>query len=75
MPRRSMSPSTVEVTLVSSTPRAAAMLAIPEVRQAASAGSSISAGVGAWSLPTNTSGWSVSMTVGCWCCISWPAPK
>ena len=35
MPSRSMSPSTVEVTLVSSTPRAAAMLAMPAVRQAA----------------------------------------
>ena len=35
MPSRSMSPSTVEVTLVSATPRAAAMLTMPAVRQAA----------------------------------------
>ena len=46
MPSRSMSPSTVEVTLVSSTPRAAAMLAMPAVRQAAMACSRYSTGVG-----------------------------
>ena len=46
MPLRSMSPSTVEVTSVSSTPRAAAMLARPAVRQPASAWSRYSTGVG-----------------------------
>ncbi len=46
MPSRSMSPSTVEETLFSSTPRAEAMLAMPEVRQAAMACSRYSTGVG-----------------------------
>ena len=46
MPSRSMSPSTVDSTSVRFTPRAAAMLAMPAVRQAASACSRNSTGVG-----------------------------
>ena len=50
-------------------------MTIPAVRQAAMACSRYSTGVGAWSEPTRTSGWSDSTTVSCRCCISWPAPK
>ncbi len=51
-----MSPSIVEVTLVSVTLRAAAMLAMPAVRQAASACRTYSTGVGPSSSPTKTAG-------------------
>ena len=69
-----MSPSTVELTLVSSTPRAAATLAMPAVRQAAMACSTYSTGVGASSWPTRTAGWSDSTSVTCLCSISCIAP-
>src|SRR6266498_850675 len=62
MPLRSMSPVTVERTSVSRTRRAAAMLARPAVRHAASACSTNSTGVGPWSWPTRTAGWSASKT-------------
>ena len=55
-----MSPSTVDSTSVRLTPRAAAMLAMPAVRQAASACSRYSTGVGPLSVPTSTAGWSAS---------------
>ena len=44
------------------------------VSEATSRAAATSAGVGAWSAPTRTAGWSASMVVGaaCWC--SWPAP-
>src|SRR5690606_6281436 len=48
--------------------RAAAMLARPAVRHDASACSRNSTGVGPWSLPTSTAGWSASYTK----VISWP---
>src|SRR5688572_33415001 len=66
-----MSPSTVDVTLCSSTRRAAAMLAKPAVRQEAIACSTNSIGVGAWSCPTRTAGWSASNVVTFLCSISW----
>ncbi len=75
MPLRSMSPATSERTSVSRTPRAAAMLARPAVRQAASACSTYSTGVGPLSVPTSTAGWSASK----WKVRSWvrssPTPK
>ena len=74
MPRRSMSPSTVDSTSVRLTLRAAAMLANPAVRQAASVCSTNSAGVGALSVPTSTAGWSASYTWACWWVISCMAP-
>jgi hypothetical protein len=55
-----MSPSTVDSTSVSFTPRAAAMLPMPAVMQAAIAWSRNSTGVGALSAPTSTFGWSAS---------------
>src|SRR5512133_4066096 len=75
MPLRSMSPVTVERTSVSRTPRAAAMLAKPAVRQAASACSTNSTGVGPWSRPTSTAGWSASNTKVRSCERSSPTPK
>ncbi len=60
MPSRFMSPSIVDSTEFSVTPRAAATLAIPAVRQVPSACSRNSTGVGPWSLPTRTAGWSAS---------------
>ena len=51
MPLRSMSPVTVDRTSVRVTLRAAAMLAMPAVRQAARAWSTNSTGVGPLSLP------------------------
>ena len=74
MPRRSMSPSSIDSTLVSVTPRTAAMLPMPAVRQVASACSTHSTGVGAWSLPHSTAGWSPSAMVACLCMCSPPAP-
>ncbi len=74
MPSRSMSPSTVEETLFSFTPRAAAMLAMPEVRQAAMPWSRYSIGVGPLSCPTSTAGWSETTSVSCACSISCIAP-
>ena len=74
MPSRSMSPSTVEVTERSSTPRAAAMFARPDVRQAAIPWSRYSTGAGALSVPTSTAGWSESTTVTFWCSSSCMAP-
>ena len=53
-----MSPVTVELTEVRWTPRAAAMLTSPAVRQAAKACSRNSTGVGPWSEPVRTGGWS-----------------
>src|SRR3954454_2518567 len=74
-PLRSMSPVTVERTSVSRTPRAAAMLARPAVRQVARACSTYSTGVGPLSRPTRTAGWSASN----WKLRSWvrsaPTPK
>ena len=55
-----MSPSTVEATRCRVMPRAAAMFARPEVRQAAMACSRNSTGVGPLLLPTRTAGWSAS---------------
>src|SRR6266508_233322 len=75
MPLRSMSPVTVERTSVSLTLRAAAMLARPAVRQAASACSTNSTGVGPWSWPTRTAGWSASKTKVCSWVRSSPTPK
>ncbi len=69
-----MSPSTVERTSVSVTPRAAAMLAIPEVMQAAIAWSRNSTGVGASSPPTSTAGWSASYSWTPLCACTPPAP-
>ena len=60
MPSRSMSPSTVDETRRRVTPRAAAMFARPEVRQAAMACRRNSAGVGPRFDPTSTVGWSAS---------------
>src|SRR6266536_1213605 len=74
MPSRSMSPSTVEETSVRVTPRAAAMLAMPAVRQAARACSTYSTGVGPLSAPTSTGGWSASNVNGCRWVISCLAP-
>src|SRR3954447_3052283 len=74
MPSRSMSPSTVEDTSVRVTPRAAATLAMPAVRQAASACSRYSTGVGPLSDPTSTGGWSASKVNGCRWVISCFAP-
>jgi hypothetical protein len=65
-----MSPLTVERTSVSRTFRAAAMLARPAVRHAASACSRNSTGVGPLSWPTSTAGWSTSKTK----VRSWRAP-
>src|SRR4051794_21855723 len=62
-PSRSMSPVTVEVTALSRTPRAAAMLTMPAVRHAARACSRNSTGIGALSAPVSTWGWSASSTV------------
>ena len=70
-----MSPSTVDSTDVRLMPRAAAMLAMPAVRQAASACSRNSTGVGPLSVPTSTAGWSASKVNGCLWVISWVAPK
>jgi hypothetical protein len=56
MPSRSMSPSTVEVTLRRVMPRAAAMFATPAVMQAAIACRRNSTGVGPWFVPTRTAG-------------------
>ena len=70
-----MSPSTVEVTSVSSTPRAAAMLASPAVRQPASAWSRYSTGSGLGPIPTSTFGWSTSRVVACSWVRSSPTPK
>ena len=75
MPLRSMSPVTVERTSVSVTPRAAAMLARPAVRQAARACSTNSTGVGPLSRPTSTAGWSASKTNSRSCERSSPTPK
>src|SRR5215475_5428171 len=74
MPSRSMSPSTVEETSVRVTPRAAAMLAMPAVRQAARACSTYSTGVGPLSVPTSTGGWSASNVNGSRWFISCLAP-
>src|SRR6266508_119779 len=74
MPLRSMSPDTVECTSVSRTPRAAAMLASPAVRQAASACSTYSTGVGPLSRPTSTAGWSASKWKLRSCARSAPTP-
>src|SRR3954447_1183874 len=74
MPSRSMSPSTEDSTLVRVMPRAAAMFATPDVRQAAMACSRYSTGVGPWSVPTSTSGWSETTSVRWRCAISWPTP-
>src|SRR5438128_10952381 len=75
MPSRSISPSTVEETSVRVTPRAAAMLARPAVRQAARACSTYSTGVGPLSRPTRTAGWSASKTNVRSCARSSPTPK
>src|SRR5215207_210927 len=75
MPLRSMSPYTVEWTSVSRMPRAAAMLASPAVRQAASACSMYSTGVGPLSWPTSTAGWSASKWKLRSCVRSSPTPK
>ena len=69
-----MSPSTVEETSVKVTPRAAAMLAMPAVRQAARACSTYSTGVGPLSVPTSTGGWSASNVNGSRWFISCLAP-
>ena len=74
MPSRLMSPSTVEETLFSFTPRAEAMLATPAVRQAAMACSRYSTGVGPLSWPTSTAGWSETTSVSCACSICCIAP-
>src|SRR6266545_3268071 len=75
MPLRSISPVTVECTSVSRMPRAAAILARPAVRQAASACSTNSTGVGPLSWPTSTAGWSASKTKLRWWVRSSPTPK
>ena len=74
MPRRSMSPSTVDVTSVSGIPRAAAMFARPLVRQAARACRRSSTGVGPWSVPVRIGGWSASYRWSVARVNSWPAP-
>src|SRR5690242_20544083 len=74
MPSRSISPSTVEETSVKVMPRAAAMLAMPAVRQAARACSTYSTGVGPLSVPTSTGGWSASNVNGSRWVISCLAP-
>lgn len=53
---------------------AAATLATPAVRQAAMPWRRYSTGVGPWSWPTRTAGWSESTTVTDLCSISWVAP-
>src|SRR5262245_37361557 len=70
-----MSPTTVERTSVRRTPRAAAMLARPAVRQAARACRTNSTGVGPLSRPTRTAGWSASKWNVRSCERSSPTPK
>ncbi len=75
MPRRSMSPSTDAVTLRSLTPRLAATVATPALRQPARPASTVSTGVGPWSSEAKISGWSPSTTNGTRCACSPPSPE
>ena len=70
-----MSPSIVERTSVSRTLRAAATYTSDVVRQAASACSRYSAGLGPVSVPSRTAGSPASITNACAREVSsWPAP-
>ena len=69
MPCRSMSPSSDDVTDCSVTPRAAAMFAIPAVRQAASACNTHSTGVGPLSCLQSTAGLLRLGGVGCFVAV------